>query len=102
MLLKIPHRAGSAGVSSFRSNSFPPDRQNDRLDECNRSATRRENTVENEIVIFVMVGMVIVPCLPLRNDESGDHQRHRNKHEESPGLRMLGAHIVPFWTSGFT
>ena len=58
--------------------------------------------MRSEIVIFVMVGMVIVPVLPIRNDESGEHQRHRNKHEESLGLRMLGAYVVPFWTSGFT
>ena len=58
--------------------------------------------MRSEIVIFVMVGMVIVPVSIMCNDESCEHQRHRNKHEESPGLRMLGAYVVPFWTSGFT
>lgn len=57
--------------------------------------------MRSEIVIFVMVGMVIVPVLPMCNGESGEHQRHRNKHEESPGLRTLGAYVVPFFTSGF-
>lgn len=57
--------------------------------------------MRSEIVIFVIVGMVIVPVLPMCNDESCEHQRHRNKHEESPGLRMSGAYVVPFWTSGF-
>lgn len=58
--------------------------------------------MRSEIVIFVMVGMVIVPVLLMCNDESGEYQRHRSKHEESLGLRTLGAYVVPFWTSGFT
>ena len=52
--------------------------------------------------LFAMIGMVLMAIPFCCTEQSGDHQRHRNKHEESPGLRTSGAYIVPFWTSGFT